>query len=89
MNPQEQFSSERFIAVAHGKEGNGAAPRLSGNILKGGEFERASFRAIVHDTSCGEEPTVNILRNGDVVTDIEFRCACGRTKRVSFEYEDE
>lgn len=89
MNQPEQFSSDRFVAVAQGKERNGSAPRLSGNVMKDVPFEKASFRAIVRDSACTEEPAVSIQRSGDIVTGIEFRCSCGRSKIVSFEYEDE
>ena len=58
----------------------------AGPILSGQQVRMARHAIVVSDRSADGTPAVSIRREGDVIREIQIRCACGELIILDCEY---
>ncbi len=89
MNQQSQFSDNQFLSLTECSSAKISSKKNEGNILHDVKIQPAAFTEISVFHNHHEEPSVVVTRDGEKIVSIEFRCICGQSKTINFDYEDE
>lgn len=81
--------SEFVPLVSREPQPSGANPIGRRNIIKAHEVTLRGTVVVERAGTSPSEPTVLVHREGDAITAIEFRCACGNSAAVRLDYGGE
>jgi hypothetical protein len=89
MNQQNQSLGNQFVGLSDVTHTEKILSHREGNVLKDAAFSMVAFEELTSDCKKTEEPNVIVNRDGDRIINIEFRCSCGCSKTITFDYDDE
>lgn len=88
MNQSNQQSGSTFVELGSAPLPKQTANRHEGNIFKNIQASSIQFSSFSENNQSECEPVVSIQRDGDKIESIEFVCSCGKSKTLTFDYDD-
>lgn len=90
MNPAEPSSNNAsFTDLSEVPPARSVSTATYGNVIRDVVYQPVRYDDFRNDPGRPNEPQVVVHRNGDDIAMIEFRCSCGCSKTVRFDYEGE
>ncbi len=88
MNQFNQQSDSTFVELGSTSLPKQTTARSDGNIFKNIQASSVQFNSFSENKPSECEPVVTIQRDGDKIESIEFLCSCGKSKTLTFDYDD-
>jgi hypothetical protein len=89
MNQSNQSSDNSFVELGSAPLPTQTVPRSNSNIVKNIQVKSIQFGSFSSHSNKDCDPIVNINKSGDTIESIEFVCSCGKTKVLTFDYDEE
>lgn len=83
----EENSTSNFINLIAYKQGEAEAKAVRGNLIKANGVKCTGARKIEVSAEDEDQPAVITHREGETIVAVEFRCKCGCSTIVEFDYE--
>jgi len=89
MNQSNQSSDNTFVELGSATISKQTGARAEGNIFKNIQVSSVQFNSFPDQPHNDCEPVVHVHKAGDKLESIEFVCSCGKSKVITFDYDEE
>lgn len=89
MSQPNQSQDNSFVELSSAQIPAQTVARSNSNIFKNIQVNSIQFDSFSNHSNTDCDPVATINKIGDKIESIEFICSCGKTKTLTFDYDEE